>query len=124
MNAKCKVPRSIVPLSAFLLVLAGAPLAGQRSAPIDYGTASEIGKEVAIPRHLQDGEEYQIPVPQLIAYGQKLFNAMWTVQEGAGRPLSKGTGAPVSDPHQPLVFPRKLQSHLGARHQFLLRLPQ
>src|SRR5437899_852438 len=68
---------------------------------------SQIGREVAIPRHLQDGEEYRLPIPQLIAFGEKLFTARWTVQEGAGRPLSKGTanGARLSDPSSPLTFP-------------------
>lgn len=37
---------------------------------------SHIGKEVAIPVHLQDGEEYQIPISELIAYGRRLFTAM------------------------------------------------
>ena len=36
----------------------------------------------------------------------QLFNAKFTIEEGAGRPKSKGTGAPVSDPVSPLVFPR------------------
>ncbi len=67
---------------------------------------SQIGKEVAIPTHLQDGEEFNRPVSQLIRYGAQLFDAKFTIQEGAGRPLSKGTGAPVSDPASPLVFPR------------------
>jgi hypothetical protein len=67
---------------------------------------SQIGREVAIPVHLQDGEEFNTPVTQLIRYGAQLFNAKFTVQEGAGRPLSKGTGAPISDPSSPLVFPR------------------
>src|SRR6266478_4015803 len=67
---------------------------------------SQIGKEVAIPTHLQDGEEFNTPMSQLIRYGAQLFNAKFTIQEGAGRPLSKGTGAPVSDPTAPLVFPR------------------
>jgi hypothetical protein len=49
--------------------------------------ASRIGREVAVPRHLQDGEEYQLSVPQLVAFGEKLFSARWTVQEGSGRPL-------------------------------------
>jgi len=40
---------------------------------------------VAILRHLQNVEEYQVPLRDLIAYGQKLFTAMWTVQEDAGR---------------------------------------
>lgn len=67
---------------------------------------SQIGREVAIPIHLQDGEEFTIPTAELIQFGAKLFNAKFTIQEGAGRPLSKGTGAPISDPSSPLVFPR------------------
>src|SRR5216683_511845 len=67
---------------------------------------SQVGREVAIPSHLQDGEEFNTPVSQLIRYGAQLFNAKFTIQEGAGRPLSKGTGAPISDPSSPLVFPR------------------
>src|SRR6516164_3678693 len=68
--------------------------------------SSQFGREVAIPAHLQDGEEFTTSIRQLIEYGAQLFNAKFTVQEGAGRPLSKGTGAPVSDPTSPLVFPR------------------
>ncbi len=68
--------------------------------------ASQVGREVAIPTHLQDGEEFNTPLSSLIHYGAELFNAKFTVQEGAGRPLSKGTGAPISDPSSPLVFPR------------------
>src|SRR5260370_28497668 len=68
--------------------------------------AAEIGREVAIPKHLQDGEEFQLPVTALVAYGQKLFTAVWTIQEGGGRPQTKGTGAPLSDSNDPLVFPR------------------
>ena len=68
---------------------------------------SQIGREVAVPRHLQDGDEFHLSIPQLLAFGEKLFTARWTVQEGAGRPLSKGTanGARLSDPSTPLVFP-------------------
>ena len=39
------------------------------------GQGLRIGREVAIPRHVQDGEEYQLTVPQLIAFGEKLFSA-------------------------------------------------
>jgi hypothetical protein len=67
---------------------------------------SQVGREVAIPTHLQDGEEFTIPTVQLIEFGAKLFSAKFTVQEGAGRPKSKGTGAPISDASSPLVFPR------------------
>src|SRR5262245_47746299 len=69
-------------------------------------SAQDIGREVSIPRHLQDGEEFSTPVPALVEYGRKLFAAVWTLQEGGGRPLTKGTGNPLSDPSAPLVFPR------------------
>ena len=70
------------------------------------GQNSELGREVAIPRHLQDGEEFTVSLRQLIDYGFRLFTAQFTIQEGAGRPRSKGTGAPISDPAFPLIFPR------------------
>lgn len=77
------------------------------------GPHGKIGQEVAIPVHLQDGEEFRTPVRALIAFGEKLFTAMWTSQEGAGRPLSKGTGAALSDPSDPLVFPRNFNRISG-----------
>jgi len=66
----------------------------------------QIGRELSIPAHLQDGEEFTTPVRRLIEYGSQLFTAKFTIQEGAGRPLTKGTGAPISDLSSPLVFPR------------------
>jgi cytochrome c peroxidase len=67
---------------------------------------SGIGDEVAIERHLADGEEFRLSAPALAAHGRKLFEAVWTSQEGGGRPLTKGTGSPLADPSDPLVFPR------------------
>jgi len=72
----------------------------------DSQTQSEIGREAAIAHHLQDGEEFDTPLTGLIAYGQKLFTAHFTREEGAGRPLTKGTGVALSDPNSPLTFPR------------------
>jgi mono/diheme cytochrome c family protein len=66
----------------------------------------EIGREVSIQNHLEDGDEYALPIRLLLAHGGRLFSANWTVQEGAGRPLTKGTGAPVADPSERLEFPR------------------
>ncbi len=68
--------------------------------------ASEIGKEVSVPKHLQDGEEYLLSIRELLAHGEKLFAANWTIQEGAGRPLTKGTGTRLTDAKNPLRFPR------------------
>lgn len=69
-------------------------------------SAAEIGSESVMPRHLQDGEEFSISLHALIHHGKKLFTADWTVQDGGGRPFTKGTGAPLNDPSSPLVFPR------------------
>lgn len=66
----------------------------------------EIGREVSIPAHLENGKETRISLSQLLGHGEALFSAVWTDQEGGGRPLTKGTGAPVSDHASPLVFPR------------------
>jgi hypothetical protein len=76
---------------------------------------SHIGNEIAIPEHLQDGQEYQVSVLQLIRYGEKLFSAKWTIQEGEGRPNVKGTatGQLLSDASQSLVFPRNFNRVSG-----------
>ena len=74
---------------------------------------SRVGREVAIPHHLKNGEEFTVPLSKLLQYGHKLFAANFTIQEGAGRPLSKGTGAPLSDPSDPLVFPRNFNRISG-----------
>jgi hypothetical protein len=74
--------------------------------PVVAQSSSDIGREVAIPKHLHDGQEFTTPLKQLIQYGSQLFNAKFTIEEGAGRPLTKGTGSKISDTSSPLVFPR------------------
>lgn len=63
---------------------------------------SSVGREVSIPIHLKDGQEFTLPLEKLLAHGKLLFSANWTEQEGGGRPLTKGTGRPLADPSQPL----------------------
>lgn len=65
-----------------------------------------LGLEVGLARHLANGEERRLSTSDLLTQGEKLFTASWTVQEGAGRPLSKGTGSPLVDAMTPLTFPR------------------
>jgi cytochrome c peroxidase len=65
--------------------------------------ASLIGREVAVPDHLADDDEFRLPLAALVEHGRRLFAANWTDQEGAGRPLTKGTGKDLTDPSQPLV---------------------
>lgn len=69
-------------------------------------SAGQIGQEVSVPNHLADGEEFSLTPAELFEHGKQMFNAMWTAQEGGGRPLTKGSGAPIADPDSPLVFPR------------------
>ena len=65
-----------------------------------------IGREIGVAEHLRNGDEFRRSLAQLLQHGRTLFEAVFTPQEGGGRPLSKGNGAPVSDPSSPLIFPR------------------
>jgi hypothetical protein len=66
------------------------------------GQQSQIGKERSVARHLHDTEVFSMSVSDLVEQGRLLFSANWTEEEGGGRPLTKGTGRPLSDPNQPL----------------------
>src|SRR5205814_3857356 len=81
----------------FLGIL-GALLAVYSVAVTPVLSQSSIGREVSIARHLQDGEEFSASLRELLAHGQRLFTAVWTTDEGGGRPLTKGTGNLLSDP--------------------------
>jgi cytochrome c553 len=81
--------------------------------PVSAQTADLIGKELSVPQHLQDGQEFQTSLPNLIAFGSQLFSARWTTQEGQGRPQTKGTGSTLSDPTSPLTFPRNFDRLSG-----------
>jgi len=65
-----------------------------------------LGREVALTERLHDGDELVLPLQAVLEHGQRLFDANWTVQEGGGRPQTTGTGQPLADPGDPLVFPR------------------
>ncbi len=91
------------PLACLFTIIFLTPILDGQASPAHQ---SRIGREVAIEHHLQDGEEFSLPAKDLIEYGKKLFMANWTEQEGAGRPLTKGTGTALSDPSQPLVGAR------------------
>jgi hypothetical protein len=75
--------------------------------------AQVAGREVAIERHLADGEEFQISPQELIQYGRKLFTANWTAQDGGGRPKTNGSGNPIADSAAPLIFPRNFNRISG-----------
>jgi mono/diheme cytochrome c family protein len=81
-----------------MTVLLCAAIAGQER--------RRIGQEAAVPHHLKDGDELRMPLTALIEYGKALFTANWTDEDGAGRPLTTGSGEPLSDPSRPLRGPR------------------
>ncbi len=99
---------SFMGLSVLVLTIASVTASTAQTKPPPV-----IGREVAIADHLRDGEEFMVPLPELLAHGQELFAANWTSQEGAGRPLSKGTGAMLSDSDNPLTFPRNFNRISG-----------
>src|SRR5579883_312653 len=103
MNRACPWPLAAICASA----LAVAASAQSTVSP------TGIGREVAITRHLQDGEEFREPLAYLLDYGGSVFTANWTTQEGQGRPFLKGTGKPLSDPTSPLAFPRNMNRLSG-----------
>ncbi len=75
--------------------------------PLDEAAvAASLGREVALTQRLKEGDEFRSSTRALIRFGQRVFEAAWTPQEGGGRPLSKGNGNPLSDLADPLIFPR------------------
>src|SRR5256885_11346547 len=75
--------------------------------------SNKFGRELAVPVHLADDQEFHVPLSELLAYGKQLFAANWTEQEGAGRPLTKGTGKALADPNDPLVGARSFNRISG-----------
>jgi hypothetical protein len=95
--------KTLMPKAAVILIGLGCTWA----AICQPQTASLIGREVAVPAHLLDGQEFELSLSDLLTYGKQLFSAKWTSEEGEGRSMAKGTanGAPLSNGQVPLVFP-------------------
>src|SRR5262245_55910411 len=89
-----------------LRVAVGLAALCMAAAHVTVMSQSSIGREVAVLHHLDDDEEFSMPLNELLLHGQRLFAAPWTIQEGGGRPLTKGTGNPLRDASSRLVFPR------------------
>ena len=89
------VRRTTTAFGLFLAIFSGRMMA-----------QSPIGRGVAVVEHLDEGDEFRIPLRDVLEHGRRLFVANWTRQEGGGRPQTKGTGAALSDPGAPLLFPR------------------
>lgn len=100
-----QVPSATIALVAFVGL--SVPLIAQDAGHGTDVAAANIGREVAVPEHLADGDEFRVSLHKLLEHGKLLFEAKWTTQEGGMRPLTKGTGSPIADPSSPLDFPRR-----------------
>ena len=96
-------------------VVAVAALGGPAWAQLIDASAprSLIGRELGLPRHLQDDQEFVIPLSKLLEHGQRVFTANWTTEEGGGRPLTKGNGRQLTDPKTPLIGARSFNRISG-----------
>lgn len=74
---------------------------------------ARLGRESAVATHLKDGEEFRTSVTALIEHGRTLFTANWTEEDGAGRPLTRGTGEPLTDTSRPLRGARAFNRFSG-----------
>lgn len=73
--------------------------------PLRAQTPDMIGREESGIRHLSSAEAASLAAAELARRGRILFEALWTSQEGGGRPLTTGTGGPLANPQRRLEFP-------------------
>lgn len=90
------------PSSFVKFALGGITLSAASAA----ASAQGIGSEVSVPVRLANGQEFLMRPAALADFGKQLFAANWTIQEGGGRPKTKGNGNPIADPADQLIFPR------------------
>ena len=82
--------------------------------PTTFAQASgSIGYEVSDRQPLSDGEEFDLPLDELLERGGSVFEAEWTPQEGAGRPAMTGAGNPLASPESLLIFPHNFNRISG-----------
>lgn len=93
------IPRTPIRRVSILFVASAVPA---------IASAQEFGSEAAILDHLAPGEEMELSLPELLEHGRLLFSTKLTLADGHGRPFSKGDLGPLSDPTDPLTFPRNM----------------
>ena len=85
---------------------------------------SSIGREVAVPRHLADGEEFTSVSPICSRTAGGSSTRIGPTQEGGGRPLTKGTGRAARRSVAAAGRRARVQPRFGARRELVRRLPQ
>lgn len=88
-----------IAVAVLALACAGGTALGQ--------TRELIGQEVSGYIPTSQSQLSNLSVEEVLERGEINFAALWTSEEGGGRPMTTGTGGMLSDPSRPLVFPRK-----------------
>jgi hypothetical protein len=65
--------------------------------------STELGRELAVPHHLQDDDEYTMPLADLLKHGQRLFVAAWTTQDGGGHGQAVAAHQPTEQPTEQAI---------------------
>lgn len=87
MSLRISKMHAVVLVSLLLMVF--APANGQ--------TQNRIGREVAIAVHLKDGDEVQVPISDLLAFGGQLFQGMcYVCPFGTPNRMKMAAAAPVA----------------------------
>ena len=108
-------PRRLRVFQALCSLLLGLGAAAAQAQGVVDASAprSNIGRELGLPLHLQDDHEFSLPMARLLDHGRRVFIANWTIEEGAGRPLTKGNGRQLTDPKSPLSGARSFNRVSG-----------
>ncbi len=48
---------------------------------VSSALSAQIGSEVSVSVHLQDGQEFTTRLDKLLKFGKSLFTANWTIEE-------------------------------------------
>jgi cytochrome c peroxidase len=86
-----------------LIILSLALTSDTRLLTAQQEGAKRIGVEKAVARHLNERDLERLTALDVIRHGRLLFNAPWTEQDGAGRPLMKGNTRFLADSSRPLT---------------------
>lgn len=90
----------IVRLAGALTLLAVVMPAGAGDGP-----TPALGEERSVYVRTPDSEAPSLDIVDWLRRGETVFTAQWTPVEGAGRPLTTGTGSQLADGSRPLTFP-------------------
>ena len=101
------------------------PAWGSRSNPTPTPQHAELGRELSVPRHLQDDEEFQMPLAGAARARRAAVRRELDASRKAAAvrsPRAPASSSPIRV--APLVGMSRVQSRLGTRRELVRRLSQ